>query len=154
MKENGLLKSAFRNMVIIRVARRIGHSYSDLRKERFFKILGITCIIILYGALALFISERYYMTKGAGGIFDAVYWAVVTIATVGYGDIVPTSTAGKVFALMIILSGPALLSLLTASIAFVFVERKFRLFYLSFRLFSANYPNLSEREVNFYYFFR
>lgn len=126
MKETGLLKSALRNMAIIRIARRIGHFYAALRKERFFKILGITCVIILYGALALFITERYYITKGAGGIFDAIYWAVVTIATVGYGDIVPHSTAGKVFALMIILSGPALLSLVTASIASVFVEKKFR----------------------------
>ena len=120
------MKSALRDMAITRAARRMGHFYSTLRKKRFFKILGITCIIILYGALALFISERYYITKGAGGIFDAVYWAVVTIATVGYGDIVPHSTTGKVFALMIILSGPVLLSLVTASIASVFVEKKFR----------------------------
>jgi voltage-gated potassium channel len=45
---------------------------------------------------------------------------------VGYGDIVPSSRMGKGFALMIILSGPALLSLITASVASIFVERKIK----------------------------
>jgi voltage-gated potassium channel len=49
---------------------------------------------------------------------------VVTITTVGYGDIVPTSKVGKIFALIIVISGPALLALITASIASIFVERK------------------------------
>ena len=59
-------------------------------------------------------------------IFDAFYWSVVTLTTVGYGDIVPTSTVGQVFALMIMLSGPALVSLITASVASILVERKIR----------------------------
>ena len=100
--------------------------YIVLKNERFFKIIGITCLIVLYGALAIFFADRYYHARGAGGIFDAIYWAVVTITTVGYGDIVPSSTVGKVFALMIVLSGPALLSLITASIASVFIERKIK----------------------------
>jgi len=111
---------------LFKAARQVRQFYASLRKQRFFKIFGVTCALILYGALAIFFTERFYETKGAGGLFDALYWAVVTIATVGYGDIVPTTTAGKVFALMIILSGPALLSLVTASIASAFVERKIR----------------------------
>lgn len=100
--------------------------YHLFKEERFFKIIGGTCLIILYGALAIFFADRYYQSKGSAGIFDAIYWAVVTISTVGYGDIVPSSRIGKIFALMIILSGPALLSLITASIASIFVERKIR----------------------------
>lgn len=108
---------------IIHEARQI---FIQMKNERFFKILGITSAIILYGALAIFFADRYYLTKGVDGLFDAIYWAVVTITTVGYGDIVPSSQIGKIFALMIILSGPALLSLITASIASIFVERKIK----------------------------
>lgn len=101
--------------------------YSILKDDRFFlKIIAVTFIIVIYGALAIFFADRYYSTKGAGGIFDAIYWAIVTLSTVGYGDIVPSSKASKVFALMIILSGPALLSLITASVASIFVERKMK----------------------------
>ena len=97
-----------------------------LRKERILKLLGATCAIILLGATSIFIADRYYVTKGAAGILDAVYWAVVTIATVGYGDVVPSSPVAKLLALVIILSGPALLSLLTASMASMLVEKKIR----------------------------
>lgn len=100
--------------------------YTLLKNERFFKIFAVTCFIILFGALALFFADRHYHTKGAGGLFDAIYWAVVTISTVGYGDIVPSTKVGKIFALVIILSGPILLSLITASIASIFVERKIK----------------------------
>ncbi|MBP1739906.1 MAG: Ion transport 2 domain protein [Deltaproteobacteria bacterium] len=97
-----------------------------LKKERILRFLGATCAIILLGATSLFIADRYYATKGAAGILDAIYWAVVTIATVGYGDVVPNSPVAKVLALVIILSGPALLSLLTASVASMLVEKKIR----------------------------
>jgi voltage-gated potassium channel len=97
-----------------------------LRKERILRFLGATCAIILLGATSIFIADRYYATKGVAGILDAVYWAVVTIATVGYGDVVPNSAVAKLLALVIILSGPALLSLLTASVASMLVEKKIR----------------------------
>lgn len=100
--------------------------YILLKRERLFKILGLTSIVILFGALSIFFTEKFYVSKGAGGFLDAVYWAVVTIATVGYGDIVPVSKLGKIFAMMIILSGVVLLSLVTATIASIFVERKIR----------------------------
>jgi voltage-gated potassium channel len=97
-----------------------------LRRERFLKFLGATCAIILLGAASIFIADRYYATKGAAGILDAVYWAVVTIATVGYGDVVPVSPVAKLLALIVILSGPALLSLLTASVASMLIEKKIK----------------------------
>ena len=111
-------------------ARRVAAQVKDfillLRKERILKFLGATCAIILLGATSIFIADRFYATRGVAGILDAIYWAVVTIATVGYGDVVPSSPLAKVLALVIILSGPALLSLLTASIASMLVEKKIR----------------------------
>ena len=120
------MKQGDRGEGIFKIADQIRQVYILLRDERFFKILGITFIIILYGALALFFADRYYSTKGIVGILEAVYWAIVTITTVGYGDIVPSSKIGKIFALFLIISGPVVLSLITASIASIFVERKIK----------------------------
>jgi len=50
-------------------------------------------------------------------LFDGWWWAATTITTVGYGDLVPTSVAGRVTALILMFAGIALVSLLTASIA-------------------------------------
>lgn len=112
--------------VLRRAATQVKDFILLLRKERILRFLVATCAIILLGATSIFIADRFYATRGAAGILDAIYWAVVTIATVGYGDVVPRSPLAKVLALVIILSGPALLSLLTASIASMLVEKKIR----------------------------
>jgi voltage-gated potassium channel len=53
---------------------------------------------------------------------DGLWLAFTTAATVGYGDIVPTTPAAKIFAVFVVLLGYAALSLVTAAIAAVWVE--------------------------------
>ncbi|MCP4668492.1 MAG: hypothetical protein GY849_19280 [Deltaproteobacteria bacterium] len=120
------MKSPKDSLKISRFLHEVKGIYVLLKGERFFGILVITFATILLGALAVFLADKYFGEKGIGGFFNAVWWAVVTITTVGYGDIVPTSTLGKIAGLVIILSGPALLSLITASVASTFVEKKIK----------------------------
>ena len=56
-------------------------------------------------------------------IWEGIWWAWVTVATVGYGDVVPQSTAGKLFGAIVILFGLGFFSLLTASFSAYFVSR-------------------------------
>lgn len=53
--------------------------------------------------------------------WDGIWWAWVTVTTVGYGDIVPQSGAGRLFAGLLILLGIALFSLLTANFSAYFI---------------------------------
>lgn len=55
---------------------------------------------------------------------DGIWWAWVTVTTVGYGDVVPTSTAGRIFASLIILLGIGLFSMITATFAAYFISQK------------------------------
>ncbi|RLT92531.1 potassium channel family protein [Ketobacter sp.] len=48
---------------------------------------------------------------------DGIWWAWVTVTTVGYGDVVPASVAGRVFASLLILMGICLVSLITANVS-------------------------------------
>ncbi|MEW5798657.1 MAG: ion channel [Bacteroidota bacterium] len=57
---------------------------------------------------------------------DALWWSLVTVATVGYGDIVPKTEFGRIFASLTILSGVILISMFTATISSVFVARKIK----------------------------
>lgn len=55
---------------------------------------------------------------------DGLWLAFTTAATVGYGDLVPSSHASRVFAVLVVLLGLAVLSLVTASLAAIFVEQE------------------------------
>lgn len=56
-------------------------------------------------------------------VWEGLWWAWVTVSTVGYGDTVPESTAGKIFGAIVILFGVGFFSLLTASFSAYFVSR-------------------------------
>jgi len=105
---------------------RLKELYILLKNERLFYFIFAAFFIVILGAFAIFIADRYYLLKEGRSFFDAVYWAVVTLATVGYGDIVPRSTTGKIFAILVIISGPFILSLITATISSIFIERKIK----------------------------
>jgi voltage-gated potassium channel len=69
----------------------------------------------------------YWLDPGVKTVHDGLWLAFSTAATVGYGDMVPTSTASRIFAVFVVLLGYGLLSLVTASVAAMFVgsqERK------------------------------
>ncbi len=96
-----------------------------LKRENFFYILGITAVILLGGATLLFLVE-HKVNKSVGSIGDAIYWAVISMTTTGYGDITPSTVGGRVIAMVVVLSGLVLLSIVTATVASVFVEKKIR----------------------------
>ena len=56
--------------------------------------------------------------------WDGIWWAWVTVTTVGYGDIVPVSNIGRVFGAVLILLGVCLFSLLTAGFAAFFISEE------------------------------
>lgn len=97
-----------------------------LRKERFFLIAALTLAVILLCSVLVLYFEYDKNESSIHSLWDGVWWAVVTISTVGYGDKLPSSNAGKVVALCLMISGVFLLSLVTATIASVFVEQKIR----------------------------
>jgi len=60
--------------------------------------LSIFVAILIFGTLV-------FATLESRSLIDAFYYVIVTIATVGYGDVHPTTTAGKVFAILLIITG-------------------------------------------------
>ena len=52
----------------------------------------------------------------------AVWWAIVTLATVGYGDVVPTTVPGRVVGSLVIVLGVTFLAFLTATVTSLFVS--------------------------------
>jgi len=55
--------------------------------------------------------------------WDGIWWAWVTVTTVGYGDVVPQTASGRVFAVVLMLMGISMLSLITANISAYLMAR-------------------------------
>lgn len=72
-----------------------------------------------YGTFIHFIEPQQFPT-----IFDGIWWAFVTGATVGYGDYVPTSSLGRLIAILLILTGGGLIAFYISSIAAETVRRE------------------------------
>ncbi|WP_051206373.1 ion channel [Oceanospirillum maris] len=85
--------------------------------------LGTTLLIsaIFVGLSGTFISV---IDPAIDSPWEGIWWALVTVTTVGYGDVVPSSATGKFFATILILLGIGLLSLLTASFSVFFLSQE------------------------------
>jgi voltage-gated potassium channel len=85
------------------------------------------CVVILTGAVLLFASLLYAIEHDVqpdkfGTIPQAMWWAIVTLGTVGYGDVVPVTAAGKIVTVFAIVVGFAMIALPVAIISTAFAD--------------------------------
>jgi voltage-gated potassium channel len=87
----------------------------------------IGCLVILAGAVLFFASLLYAIERDVqpdhfGTIPQAMWWAIVTLGTVGYGDVVPVTPLGKFVSVFTIVAGLAMIALPVAIISTAFAE--------------------------------
>jgi voltage-gated potassium channel len=80
----------------------------------------------LFAVVVFGVIERIADPKTFKTIWLAFWWAIQTVTTVGYGDIVPDQASGKFLAAVLMLGGLSLLSIITATITSSFVARRQR----------------------------
>ena len=97
-----------------------------LYRERFVQIATVILSVIFISATSVYYFERSGEDSTIRSLWDGVWWAVVTMGTVGYGDIYPITAGGRAVGLILIFAGVGLMSLFTATIASIFVERKMK----------------------------
>jgi voltage-gated potassium channel len=84
---------------------------------------GATILAIICSSLAVLSVERGQAHANIQTIGDALWWAIVTITTVGYGDHFPVTFEGRLVAVGLMITGIALIGVITASVASWLVEQ-------------------------------
>jgi len=85
--------------------------------------VAISAVFIAYiAAIQITISERTVEGSNIKTFSDGLWWAVTTVTTVGYGDRYPTTTEGRLLAVLLMITGISLVGVITASVAAWFVK--------------------------------
>lgn len=101
------------------VARR---SRTRLHLDIAIEVTVVAVIIMFVGAVGVLDVERNAPNATIHNFGDAIWWALTTITTVGYGDKFPVTAQGRLIAAAIMLTGIAVLGVVTASVAGWFVQ--------------------------------
>lgn len=108
----GLLRSLRLVLVLVLLLRLSRTLRTLLVRYRLGTTLAVSLGVVV---LAGIVVTR--LDPSVGTVWDGMWWAWVTVATVGYGDIVPHNAAGRLFGAFLILMGVVLVSLLTANLS-------------------------------------
>ncbi|MFC4604666.1 potassium channel family protein [Rhodococcus kronopolitis] len=80
-------------------------------------------LIIYVASLAMLESERGHPDAGITSFGEALWWAITTVTTVGYGDYAPVTTSGRIIAVLLMVGGISLIGVVTATVASWIVQR-------------------------------
>jgi voltage-gated potassium channel len=98
----------------------------DMTARRAGMLIAVVTVIVTIAAGVLM---RVLDHSEFPNVWLALWWAVQTVTTVGYGDVTPESVIGRAIATIVMLTGIGFLTVVTASITAVFVESARRKFY-------------------------
>ena len=97
-------------------------SVLEAEKRALLASSGILFGCVLFSATAMHIAEHDVQPEKFGSIPDAMWWAIVTITTLGYGDVTPVTLAGRLIASVTMVTGYVMLGLPVGIVATAFAE--------------------------------
>lgn len=97
----------FRALKLLRYSRAIGFFGTALKEVREELILYLiaTAFLMYLASTGIYFFEKDAHEDNFQSIFDAMWWSVVTLTTVGYGDVVPVTLGGRIFTGFLLLIG-------------------------------------------------
>ncbi|XP_048140913.1 two-pore potassium channel 1-like isoform X1 [Rhodamnia argentea] len=100
------------------------HLLESTKEPTFRKILIVLAAYLGVGSFGFFLLRNQLSGKKTNGLLDALYFCVVTMTTLGYGDLVPSSTLAKLLASAYVFAGMALGGLILSKAADYILEKQ------------------------------
>jgi voltage-gated potassium channel len=102
--------------------RLFGKAIYSVKSELYFTLFLAT-LLILFSASAIYYLENDAQPEKYSSITESIWWATISLTTVGYGDVYPVTLGGKIFATLISLVGIGIVAIPTGIISASFVEQ-------------------------------
>ncbi|MFD2823073.1 ion transporter [Lacinutrix iliipiscaria] len=109
----------FRILKLVRYNNAMNHFTRAIKsaKEEIFLFIFITLILIYFAAVGIYYFENQAQPEHFSSIFDSLWWAIITLTTVGYGDVYPITVGGKIFTFIILMIGLGIVAIPTGIIS-------------------------------------
>ena len=107
-----ILKLARYSGAIVRFQRAV-----PLAREELLVFLGIAVMLIYLSAVGIYYFEREAQPEQFASVFHSLWWAVVTLTTVGYGDAFPVTLGGRMFTFAVLMAGLGIVAVPTGLLA-------------------------------------
>ena len=127
---SSLILRFFRILRMLRLAKlgRTSKAWTAIREalnERRFEfavVLGLVGLTLLISASMLYLAEAEAQPDKFGSIPRALWWSIITLTTIGYGDTYPVTVIGKIFAAIVAITGVMVIAIPTGIFAASFSE--------------------------------
>ncbi len=96
---------------------------SEVRRELFALVI-LSSMFVYLAACGIYYFERVEQPDVFGSIPDAMWWAIITLTTIGYGDVYPETTGGKIFTALVALVGVGLIAIPSGLLASVLTKAR------------------------------
>jgi voltage-gated potassium channel len=89
----------------------------SIAKEELVLYVFISLILVFFSAMGIYYFEREVQPDVFSSVFQSLWWAIITLTTVGYGDVYPLTTGGRIFTFFVLIIGLAFIAFPTGLIA-------------------------------------
>jgi voltage-gated potassium channel len=86
------------------------HRALNIAKEEIILYLAATMVLLYLAAVGIYYFESDAQPEEFGSVFHCLWWAVITLTTVGYGDVYPITVGGRIFTFLVLLLGLGVIS--------------------------------------------
>jgi len=109
----------FRILKLVRYNRAMNHFNAAIKsaKEEILLFIMVTLILMYFSAVGIYYFENEAQPEHFSSIFDSLWWAIITLTTVGYGDVYPITVGGRVFTFFILMIGLGIVAIPTGIIS-------------------------------------
>lgn len=102
---------------------RLTEALHEIQQELLALVI-LSLMFVYLAACGIHYFEREAQPEAFGSILDSMWWAVVTLTTIGYGDVYPTTPGGRVFTALVALVGVGLIAIPSGLLASVLTEAR------------------------------
>lgn len=115
------LVRAFKLLRFSKAIERFRLAFNSIREE--ILLFAVACLFLFFiASVGIYYFENPAQPENFSSVFHSLWWAVVTLTTVGYGDIYPITVGGKIFTTFVLMIGLGLIAIPAGLIASAFTR--------------------------------